>query len=96
MVIELKRGKAPDRVVAHVDRYLEWVERNLARPEQGVHGLIIARAPDQRLSHTLARRSNVDLYIYEWQLKLVRWESQQEAQRPEAEERVNEPKPQED
>ena len=72
MVIELKRGKAPDRVVAQVDRYMEWVDRNLARPDQRVRGLIVAGSADQRLLHTLARRKDVDLYLYDWRLKLER------------------------
>jgi hypothetical protein len=89
VVIELKRGKAPDRVVAQVDRYMEWVERNLAQPDHKVRGLIIALSADQHLSHILARRSNIDLYLYDWRLKLDQWENQQGAQSPKAGEEID-------
>jgi len=70
VVIELKRHKAPDRVVTQVDRYIAWVKQNLAKPEQRVKGLIIARTFGSRLSHILSRRRGVRIWTYSWQLKL--------------------------
>ena len=69
VVIELKRHKAPDRVVAQVDRYIAWVKQNLAKPEQRVKGLIIARSFGSRLSHILSRRRGVRIWTYSWRLK---------------------------
>ena len=69
VVVELKRHKAPDRVVAQVDRYVAWVKQNLAKPEQRVKGLIIARSFGSRLSHILSRRRGIRIWTYSWQLK---------------------------
>ena len=69
VVIELKRGRAPDRVVAQVDRYLAWVRANLAQPGQRVWGLIIARRFDSRLFHSLQRRRDIRIWTYQWKLR---------------------------
>ncbi len=69
VVIELKRDKAPDRVVAQVDRYLSWVRANLAQPGQRVWGLIIARRFDSRLFYTLQRRRDIRIWTYQWKLR---------------------------
>jgi hypothetical protein len=69
VVIELKRHKAPDRVVSQIDRYIAWVKKNLAQPEQQVKGLIIARSFGSRLSHTLSRRRGIRIWTYRWLLK---------------------------
>ncbi len=70
VVIELKRDKAPDRVVAQVDRYIAWVKKHLAQPNQRVYGLIIAKRFDQRLFHTLQRRRDIKIWTYRWHLRL--------------------------
>ncbi|RLI53114.1 MAG: hypothetical protein DRP09_16495 [Candidatus Thorarchaeota archaeon] len=70
VVIELKRHKAPDRVVSQIDRYIAWVKQNLAKPGQRVKGLIIAKSLGSRLSHTLSRRRGIRIWTYRWQLKL--------------------------
>lgn len=69
VVIELKRGRAPDRVVAQVDRYIAWVKQHLAQPGQRVRGLIIAKSFGSRLAHTLSRRRGIRIWTYDWQLK---------------------------
>ena len=69
VVIELKRYKAPDRVVSQIDRYIAWVKQNLAQPGQRVRGLIIAKSFGGRLSHTLSRRRGIRIWTYAWQLK---------------------------
>ena len=69
VVVELKRGRAPDRVVAQVDRYMAWVKANLAHENQRVWGLIIARRFDERLYHTLQRRRDIKIWTYEWRLR---------------------------
>jgi len=69
VVIELKRGKAPDRVVAQVDRYVAWVKEHLAQPGQRVTGLIIARSFGDRLNYALSRRRGISIWTYDWQLK---------------------------
>jgi len=77
VVIELKRDKAPDKVVAQVDGYMEWVERNLAQSGQDVHGLIVARSLDSRLQHMLPRRPDIEVRLYDWRLELNEWTNEQ-------------------
>lgn len=66
VVIELKRNKAPDKVIAQVDRYIAWVEKNLAKPNQQVRGLVIANTLDKRLAYSLSRRPKIDFWAYNW------------------------------
>ncbi len=73
VVIELKRDKAPDRVLTQVARYMEWVNRNLEQPDQKVRGLIIARRVDEHLQHALPSNPNVEVWLYNWQLELGKW-----------------------
>ena len=70
VVVELKRDRAPDRVVAQVDRYIAWVKKHLAKPDQRVYGIIIARRFDQRLFHTLQRRRDIKIWTFSWHLRL--------------------------
>lgn len=70
VVIELKRGLAPDKVSSQIDRYIVWVQENLAEPEQKVHGVIIANSHDSRLIYSLKRKNDVSLYEYDWHLSL--------------------------
>ncbi len=70
VVVELKRDRAPDRVVAQVDRYIAWVRANLAQSEQRVWGLIIAKRFDSRLYHSLRKRRDIRMWTYEWKLRL--------------------------
>lgn len=56
-------------MVAQVDRYIAWVEKNLAQPGQRVRGLIIAKSFDKRLKFTLIQRRNIDFWIYDYQLR---------------------------
>ena len=69
VVVELKRGRASDRVAAQVDRYIAWVSRNLAQAGQQVCGLVISKSVDKRLAYTLSRRPNVDFWTYDWALE---------------------------
>lgn len=69
VVVELKRNKAPDKVIAQVDRYIAWVEKNLAEPGQDVGGLIIANSLDKRLAYALSRRPNIDFWSYSWSME---------------------------
>lgn len=64
VVVELKKDKAPDKVKAQIDRYINWVERNLAQPEQKVQGIIIAKSFDKRLAYTLLNQSRIQLWTY--------------------------------
>jgi len=69
VTIELKRTRAPDKVISQVDRYVAWVKKHLARPGQKVRGLIIAQSVGSRLAYTLSRRHGIGIWTYKWQLK---------------------------
>ena len=70
VILELKKAKAPDRVVAQVDRYIEWVERHLAQPTQDVRAVVIAQTFDNRLLYTLARRERISAMSFDWEIGL--------------------------
>ena len=72
VVLELKRDRAADRVVAQVDRYVAWVKNNLAQPGQRVRGLIVARRFGSRLFHILSRRRGIRIWTHRWELKFNR------------------------
>ena len=70
VILELKKAKAPDRVVAQVDRYIEWVERHLTQPSQNVRAIVIAQTLDSRLLYTLARRQRISAMTFAWAIDL--------------------------
>lgn len=70
VVIELKRGKASDDVVAQTNRYISWVQNNLVQPEQKIRGLIISRYYDPHMAHALQRYPDIDGWLFDWQLTL--------------------------
>ena len=72
VVIELKRNKAPDKVVSQVDRYIAWVEQNLAESSQSVRGVVIAKSFNNHLHYSLSRRDEIELWVYDWQLAFDR------------------------
>lgn len=75
VVIELKRNKAPDRVVAQVDRYIAWVEKELAKSEQTVRGIIIAKSFNDHIRYSVSRRSEIELMVFDWRLELIEQET---------------------
>ncbi len=64
LVIELKRGRTSDQVVGQIQRYMGFVKRHLAEPDQEVHGLIIAFDADERLEYALSVTQNIEFYKY--------------------------------
>lgn len=50
LVVELKKGRSADKVYGQCSRYMGWVRKNLAEPENvKVHGAIVAREIDDKL-----------------------------------------------
>lgn len=72
LVVELKRGKASDRVVGQVQRYMGFVKEELAEPGQTVKGAIIALEDDLRIRRALSVAANIDFYRYEISFKLFK------------------------
>lgn len=72
LVVELKKGRASDAVVGQITRYMGYVTTELAGPEQGVKGVIVALEDDQRLRHSLTVVPGIDFYRYEVSFKLTK------------------------
>lgn len=64
LVVELKRDQTSDATVGQVLRYMGWVQEKLAAPGELVEGLIVARAPDQKLKYALSRVNDVSMQVY--------------------------------
>ena len=64
LVVELKKGRVSDVVVGQVQRYMGYVNDELAEPNQSVRGVIIALEEDLRLRRALSMTQNIDFYTY--------------------------------
>ena len=73
VVIELKRGRESDRVVGELARYMGWLIKHKARPDEPVLGVIIAGDVDARMVHALAAVPNTEMfkYVVDFQLEEV-------------------------
>jgi endonuclease len=72
VVIELKVSRGYDRVVGQLMRYVAWIKKNLAEPNQGVRGLIVAREISEDLLLACSMVPDVELFEYELSLSLKR------------------------
>ena len=72
LVIELKKGRATDRVLGQIQRYMGYVLDELAEPNQKVKGLIIGFDDDLQLKRALRVAQNVEYYRYELNFKLIK------------------------
>ncbi len=72
LVVELKRGRASDVVVGQIQRYMGFVADELTEPGQSVRGVIIALEDDIKLRRALSVTTNIDLYRYQVNFKLLK------------------------
>ena len=70
VIIELKVSRGYDRVVGQVLRYVNWIKKNLAEPNQRVRGIIIAREISEDLLLACEGLSNIDLFEYQLSIEL--------------------------
>lgn len=70
MVVELKRGQTSDATVGQLLRYMSYVKKHLARPEQGVQGVIAAKDGDEALRYAIEAVPNVRVMTYRVDFKL--------------------------
>ena len=70
LVIELKRNQTSDQTVGQVMRYMGWVRKHLARPEDRVEGLIIAHEADASIGYALDVSKDIRLRLYEVNFRL--------------------------
>jgi hypothetical protein len=64
VVIELKVSRGYDRVVGQLLRYMAWIHKHHAEPDQGVRGIVIAREISEDLKLACSLVPNVSLYEY--------------------------------
>jgi endonuclease len=69
VVIELKVSRGYDRVIGQLLRYMAWISKHQAEPEQGVRGMIIAREISEDLC--LACSSIPDVQLFEYELAVT-------------------------
>jgi restriction system protein len=70
VVIELKKGRAADKVVGQVLKYMGWVSENLCDGDQQIRGLIICGEPDAKLDYALKMVNNVSVKYYRVDFRL--------------------------
>lgn len=70
VVIELKVSKGYDRVVGQLMRYMAWIRKNLAEPNQPVRGIIVAREISEDLLLACSLLQGVQLFEYEMSVAL--------------------------
>ena len=72
VIIELKKGRAPDKVVAQVDRYITAVQKQLATRNQTVRAIIIANEYTVHFRDIIKQRSNIEFWKLDWQPRLIK------------------------
>jgi restriction system protein len=72
LIIELKKGRASDSVVGQIQRYMGYVQEELAEDDQKVRGVIIALEDDLRIRRALKVTVNIEFYRYEVSFKLFK------------------------
>lgn len=72
LVIELKKGRVSDVVVGQTQRYMGYVQSELAESSQKVKGLIIGLEEDLRLRRALAVAPDIEFFRYQVSFKLLK------------------------
>ena len=72
LVVELKKGRASDAVVGQIQRYMGYVQEELAEDGQVVRGVIIAHEDDLRIRRALKVAPSISFLRYQLSFKLVK------------------------
>jgi restriction system protein len=72
LVVELKRGRVSDVVVGQIQRYMGYVQEELAEPSQVVKGVIIGSDNDLRIKRALVVTKNIEFFKYQISFKLIK------------------------
>ena len=72
LVIELKRGRASDRVVGQIQRYMGYVISDVAEADQTVKGAIVALKDDLKIRRALSVTNNIEFFKYKVDFELSR------------------------
>lgn len=68
VVIEIKKGKAGDRAVGQIKRYMGCIDENMADPNQGVRGMIVAQEFPDNIKYSI-RNEPIELKKYRVKFK---------------------------
>lgn len=71
LIIELKLGRASDRVVGQLQSYMGYLQgSDYCSNGEAVRGVIIGSAEDPKIRHALKVTKNIEFYVYEMQFNL--------------------------
>lgn len=70
VIVELKKGEAPNETLLQILRYMSWVRQNLA-DSKNVRGIILTESVDNSLVEIVKEVPNVSLRYYKVNVKLV-------------------------
>jgi restriction system protein len=72
LVVELKKGRASDSVVGQIQRYMGYVQEELAEEGQEVKGVIIALEDDLKIRRALSVTRSIEFYRYQVSFRLFK------------------------
>jgi restriction system protein len=64
VILELKKGKTSDATVGQILRYMGWVRQNIAKPNQKVRGVIIAKEMDEAMRYAVDNQQDIKILQY--------------------------------
>lgn len=70
VVMELKKGEAPEQTLLQILRYMSWTRQNLASGKD-VRGIIFTEAADKTLVEIVKEVQNVEIQYYRVAIELV-------------------------
>lgn len=70
LIIELKKGRAPDQVIGQICRYMSYVKKHIVKNNGTVSGMIISSIADEELRYAIEQVQNVELKTYKIDFKL--------------------------
>ncbi len=72
LVVELKKGRARDKVVGQILRYMGYVKEELAEENQSVKGVIIASEDDPGIRRALSMTPDIAFFRYQVNFRLIK------------------------
>ncbi len=72
LVIELKKGRASDKVVGQIQRYMGYIKDEIANNNQKVKGLIIGFKEDLGLKRAISINPDINFRRYEVRFDLIK------------------------
>ena len=72
LVVELKKGRVSDGVVGQIQRYMGYVQEELAEEGQKVKGVLIALEDDLKMRRALSVTNNIEFFRYQVSFRLFK------------------------